>query len=165
MKEKIYQVEFALRDILDVCSEGDGTYTIQGMKLTMPIEYKFGSLDTIKTYANAVVDDYNRRHGTDHGYAEVVEGSKSLHRRAYYRHGMARITIPQRDRGSWAWRQVVILHEIAHHLAFIPGHGVEFAEIMEDLLRECVGPEAGLVYRILLDQEGIQLGKETQCLI
>ena len=35
---KVYQVEFALRDILDVCSEGDNTYRgIAGMQLTMPV--------------------------------------------------------------------------------------------------------------------------------
>jgi len=160
VKEKIYQVEFALRDILDVANEGDRTYRIAGMELTMPVEYKFGELDHIQKYANAVIRDYNGRHGTRHKKVRVVEGRKSLHRKAYYTHSMARITLPQRDRGSWAWRQVVVLHEIAHHLASCHGHGVEFARVMLDLLENYVGPQAGLVYMILLDKEGITIGRK-----
>jgi len=160
VKEKIYQVEFALRDILDVANEGDRTYRIAGMELTMPVEYKFGELDHIQKYANAVIRDYNGRHDTRHNKVRVVEGRKSLHRKAYYTHSMARITLPQRDRGSWAWRQVVVLHEIAHHLASCHGHGVEFARVMLDLLENYVGPQAGLVYMILLDKEGITIGRK-----
>ena len=157
---KVYQVEFALRDILDVCSEGDKTYRgIAGMQLTMPVEYKFGELDHIQRYANAVIRDYNSRHDTRHKKVRVVEGRKSLHKKAYYTHGMGRITLPQRDSGSWAWRQTVVLHEIAHHLAPCQGHGVEFAEVMLDLLENYVGLQAGLVYVILLDKEGITIGR------
>ena len=158
---KVYQVEFALRDILDVCSEGDNTYRgIAGMQLTMPVEYKFGEFDHIQRYANAVIRDYNGRHDTQHKKVRVVEGRKSLHKKAYYTHGMGRITLPQRDSGSWAWRQTVVLHEIAHHLAPCPGHGVEFAEVMLDLLENYVGLQAGLVYVILLDKEGITIGRK-----
>jgi len=158
---KVYQVEFALRDILDVCSEGDKTYRgIAGMQLTMPAEYKFGELDHIQRYANAVIRDYNSRHDTRHGKVRVVEGRKSLHRKAYYTHGMGRITLPQRDSGSWAWRQTVVLHEVAHHLAPCQGHGEGFAEVMLDLLENYVGLQAGLVYVILLDKEGITIGRK-----
>ena len=158
---KVYQVEFALQDILDVCSEGDNTYRgIAGMQLTMPVEYKVGELDHIQRYANAVIRDYNGRHDTRHKKVRVVEGRRSLHKKAYYTHGMGRITLPQRDSGSWAWRQTVVLHEIAHHLAPCPGHGVEFAEVMLDLLENYVGLQAGLVYVILLDKEGITIGRK-----
>ena len=160
---KVYQVEFALQDILDVCSEGDNTYRgIAGMQLTMPVEYKVGELDHIQRYANAVIRDYNGRHDTRHKKVRVVEGRRSLHKKAYYTHGMGRITLPQRDSGSWAWRQTVVLHEIAHHLAPCPGHGVEFAEVMLDLLENYVGLQAGLVYVILLDKEGITIGRKEK---
>ena len=56
----------------------------------------------------------------------------------------------------------VVLHEITPPSP-CHGHGVEFAEVMLDLPKT-VGLQAGLVYVILLDKEGITIGRR-ECLI
>ncbi len=51
-------------------------------------------------------------------------------------------------------REVVILHEIAHHLT--PGgdaHGLKFRAAFLHLVTEIIGPEAGFALRVLMMDE------------
>ena len=157
----VYGAEFLLRDVLDVASEGDGTYEFRGMHLTMPVEYKFGELDHIQRYVNAVINGGILSTGSNHSTVRVVEGSANLRKKAYYRTGRNQIVLPQRDKGSWAWREVVVLHEIAHHLT--PGHEHDevFASCLAELLEQQIGPEAGLIYRVTLDRNNIKLKEKV----
>ena len=157
----VYGAEFFLRDALDVAGEGDGTFELRGMHLTMPTEYKFGELDHIQRYVNAVIKDYNLSTGSNHKPVWVVEGRANLRKKAYYKTGQGEIVLPKRDKGSWAWRQVVVLHEVAHHLTSGHGHDEVFASCLAHLLEEHIGPEAGLVYRVMLDKNNIKI-KEKQ---
>ena len=157
----VYGAEFFLRDALDAAGEGDGTFEYRGMHLTMPTEYKFGELDHIQRYANWVIQVWNKQHGTDHLAVWVKEGRPNLRKKAYYRTGQGDIVLPKRDKGSWAWRETVVLHEIAHHLTPHHGHDEVFASCLAHLLEEHIGPEAGLIYRIMLDKNNIKI-KEKQ---
>lgn len=148
-----YRAEWSLDFLLSNATEESRTATIGGATVVIPNEYKFGHIDTIRDYVNRVIDRVNADLGTNHGHVTVTEGRKTLCKKAYYING--NITVPQRDKGEWAWRQTVVLHEVAHHLTPWHGHDSVFTGMLAYLFDEFIGPEAGFMYRVLLSNEGI----------
>lgn len=148
-----YRAEWNLGSILKNSTEDSRTATVGGATLVVPNEYKFGHIDTIRDYVNRVIDRVNADLGTTFTHVTVTEGRSNLCKKAYYRAGQ--ITIPQKGKGEWAWRQTVVLHEVAHHLT--PGHGHDsvFTGMLAYLFDEFIGAEAGFMYRVLLSHEGI----------
>ena len=62
---------------------------------------------------------------------------------------------------TWAARELVVLHEIAHHLAEpseAPSHGPEFVDRMLTLTAEVVGEEAAFLLRVTLLDCGVRIG-------
>lgn len=55
---------------------------------------------------------------------------------------------PRRNGGEWALREIVILHEITHHLVPGAGHGGAFARRFVDLLTETGHPVLGRMLEI-----------------
>jgi putative metallohydrolase (TIGR04338 family) len=68
----------------------------------------------------------------------------------------AAIAVP--DRGStWALRELVVLHEIAHHLSDAePPHGPQFVETFCGLAEAVMGPEVAHVLRVVYAKEGVR---------
>jgi putative metallohydrolase (TIGR04338 family) len=66
------------------------------------------------------------------------------------------IAVPaQRDR--WALRELVVLHEIAHHICDAPPpHGPEFVATFTELAGLVMGPEVEHVLRVVYLREGVQ---------
>jgi putative metallohydrolase (TIGR04338 family) len=59
----------------------------------------------------------------------------------------------------WAMRELVVLHEIAHHLCPVePAHGGEFVSTLCELAEVVMGPEVGHVLRVVYAKEGVRLG-------
>ncbi len=72
------------------------------------------------------------------------------------RHDSATIAVPD-QRASWALRELVVLHEIAHHLSNAePPHGPEFVAAFCDLADAVMGPEVGHVLRVVYAKEGVR---------
>ena len=76
------------------------------------------------------------------------------HRSAEYRRrpdGSREIAIPASREGRWALRELVVLHEIAHHLddSDGPAHGPGFVRTLIALVGLVLGPEAEFVYRVV----------------
>ena len=92
--------------------------------VTLPEEVRFGSLAAIQGFVDAVlVDATGSGQFPDRGPV-VVEVRRGF-RMATYSPG--RIHIPAADpRGRWALTRSVVLHEVAHHLSGVPGHGSSF---------------------------------------
>jgi putative metallohydrolase (TIGR04338 family) len=68
----------------------------------------------------------------------------------------ATMAVPDR-RMSWALRELVVLHEIAHHLSDAePPHGPEFVATFCDLAAAVMGPEVGHVLRVVYAKEGVR---------
>jgi len=71
------------------------------------------------------------------------------------RAGAGTIAVPDRDTADWAMRELVILHEMAHHLCqTTPPHGPDFVATMCTLTELVMGPELGLVLRVVYAKEG-----------
>jgi putative metallohydrolase (TIGR04338 family) len=65
------------------------------------------------------------------------------------------IAVPNhRVGGGWAMRELVVLHELAHHLASSTDHGPRFVTMLVTLVEELVGPEAGFLLRSALVDAG-----------
>lgn len=152
LRQKVYNAEFTLRDIFSN-STVTRTTNVKGMTLTLPDERRFGALETVQAYADAVIDMVNHKYPAKR--VAVVEGRKSLRRKAYW--DWKQIVLPQREVTSWAWREIVVLHEIAHHLTPGAGHNEEFCGAFIYLLSEVMGPEAGWLMTILLADNQIEI--------
>ncbi len=92
--------------------------------VTLPEEVRFGHLETIQAFVDAVLADASGSGQLPDRGPIVVEVRRGF-RMATYSEG--RIHIPAADpRGRWALTRSVVLHEVAHHLTGVPGHGSGF---------------------------------------
>ena len=76
------------------------------------------------------------------------------------RSGTGIIAVPDLATADWAMRELVVLHEVAHHLggagAEGPAHGPEFVATMCTLTELVMGPELGHVLRVVYAKEGVR---------
>ncbi len=69
----------------------------------------------------------------------------------------AAIAVPDdRDGSAWAMRELVILHELAHHLCpqDAPAHGHDFVTLYPELAGLAMGPEVEFILRTVYAREG-----------
>ena len=99
--------------------------------ITLPEEVRFGSLEAVQGFVDAVLADATRS-GRFADRGPVVVQARRGFRMATYSQG--RINIPAADpRGRWALTRSVVLHEVAHHLTGEPGHGSAFRATLVEL--------------------------------
>ena len=139
---RVYDAENALLFMLD----NGGTAQFMGSSLTLPVERRFGDLDGVRRYLALV-------RARPWGHPDTPEPVVRLRRGAAKAHWDAGVIALPDGIGEkgWAMREVVVLHEYAHHVTWFTagatGHGHEFQEIYLDLLEHAVGPEAAFVVR------------------
>lgn len=148
---KIYEAERRFREILD---SGVETIEIFGSTLTVPMERKFGSFAAVENYLAWLTTQPWFRAQYPGKAAPTVRGRQGQHK-AHYQ--MGEIAIPQPEHGiPWAMREIVVLHEMAHHVSPVRGHGPEFAGAFQHLVREAMGPEAGLMLASAFEAGGVR---------
>lgn len=139
-RSQVYGAENMLSQMLAT----GGRVEVAGSTLILPVERRFGNLDNVRDY----VERLHILYGEGMPLPQVRE--RRGQRRAHYESGSHTIAIPVRD--TWAMREVVVLHEYAHALTWRddpldPGHGPVFQDLLESLLAEVIGPEAGWLFR------------------
>ena len=80
---------------------------------------------------------------------------------AHYESDTATIAVPlHRGNRAWALRELVVLHELAHHFAEEneQQHGGAFVDRYITLVGEIVGSEAGFVLRAMMAESGVRIG-------
>jgi putative metallohydrolase (TIGR04338 family) len=111
--------------------------------LTLPAELQFGTLAGVQGYVDRVLGE-PRTAAQYPGRGGVTVVARRGFRAATYRAGV--IHVPAADpRGRWALTRTVVLHEVAHHLAGVPGHGPEFRRALVHLYEVHLGPAADLL--------------------
>lgn len=153
-KTKLYRAEQDVRAALDFAnSNGASTIEVFGSTLVMPNELKFGSLDAIKLYIKRL-----EKHEaiTDYWFPPVVlvEHSRKQTKRATTINGRI-IVMPNFDKASWAWREIVLLHEYAHVLTYGDQHGPRFAGVFLYLVETFIGMEAALLLRTAMHKHKV----------
>ena len=129
-----------------------------GTQLTLPPEGRFGSVESVQRY----VDDVLALPAVRQQWPDVAPLSVRARRAATAAHyenrdGTGIIAVPDPDTADWALRELVVLHEIAHHLCDAePPHGPEFVATICTLTELVMGPELGHVLRVVYAKEGVR---------
>lgn len=150
-RETVYQAEYRLRDLYDTAEMlGHRVVTIDGITLTLPPEARFGCIPSMQRYVDRVV-----------GQGQIAVRERRGVAKAHYEPWARTIAIPN-GRNRWACREIVVLHELAHHrtrsdhTGGVAAHGREFVGEFTQLLSDTMGPEVGLAYRVLCSHSGVK---------
>lgn len=155
----VYDAEHLVHRIFDRSAEFP-MVELAGSRLTIPVERRFASLDSVKEYVDqvmrspAVLSRWNR------AATPVSVRERSGRGSAHYQRSGAVIAVPGTTHGSqWALRELVVLHELAHHLAddaTEPNHGPSYVSRLLTLTGVVIGPEAELLLRITFAENGVR---------
>ncbi len=156
-RAKVYAAEGFVRTMFDRAAErGNPVVDFFGTQLTLPPEARFGSAESVQAYVDDVLAHPAVRERWRAAPLRVRprRGATAAH---YERAGnAATIAVPE-GRAAWALRELVVLHEIAHHLADAdPPHGPEFVAVYCELVGAVMGAEAAHVLRVVYAKEGVR---------
>lgn len=157
-RSRVYAAEDQVARLLDRAASGLRTVDFFGSTLTLPVERRFADLPSMQRWADAVLalGEVGRRWP---GTPPVrLRERKGLTRAHYEPPGVVAVPL----RSTWAARELVLCHELAHHLsahdpavpADAAGHGPEFQVAYEQLVEVVIGPEVALLLRAGLDAAG-----------
>lgn len=158
-RAKVYAAEQFVRTLFDRAAErGLPAVDFFGTQLTLPPEGRFGSIESVQRYVDDVLAlPAVRRRWPD--VPPVRVRARRAGTAAHYESssGSGVIAVPDRNAAGWAMRELVLLHELSHHLCDAqPSHGPEFVATMCMLSELVMGPELGHVLRVVFDKEGVR---------
>ena len=155
----MYAAEEFVRTLFDRAAEhGSRSVEFFGAQLTLPPEARFGSLE--RCSATSTTCWPCRR--CDRQWPDVAPLRVRARRAATAAHyenrdGTGVIAVPDRRDADWAMRELVVLHEIAHHLCDEqPPHGSQYVTTLCALAELVMGPEVGHVLRVVYAKEGVR---------
>lgn len=155
-RAKVYAAEAFVRTVFDRAAQrGDRSIDFFGTRLTLPPEARFASLDSVRTYIDDVLTLPSVRQRWPGAVPVRVRARRGL-AAAHYEAETATMAVPERHT-TWALRELVVLHELAHHLCPDGApHGREFVATFCELAGAVMGPEVQHVLRVVYAKEGVQ---------
>lgn len=159
-RAKVYEAEALVRRIFDRSADFP-MVEVAGSRVTLPPELKFASVESVQTYTDRVLALNWVRDRWCRSSLPVAVRSRAGRDRAHYERVPPTIAIPLHRGGSaWALREMVVLHEISHHLAHEDEvhHGRQFTGRMVELVDGVVGAEAAFLLRVTLLDVGAEIG-------
>lgn len=158
-RSKVYAAEQFVRTLFDRAAQHNSrSIDFFGTQLTLPPEARFGSVEAVQRYVDDVLG--LPAVGARFGAAPVSVRARRGESAAHYenRGGTGTIAVPDRGGSDWALRELVVLHEIAHHFCEVggPAHGPEFVETFCELASLVMGVEVGHVLRVVYAKEGVR---------
>jgi putative metallohydrolase (TIGR04338 family) len=155
-RAKVYAAEEFVRTLFDRAAEhGNRVVDFFGTQLTLPPEGRFGSVAAVQRYVDEVLAHAAQRWpGTAPLSVRARRGLTAAHYESD--EDTAVMAVPD-ARTTWALRELVVLHEVAHHLSTAqPPHGPEFVATFCELAEMVMGPEVGHVLRVVYAKEGVR---------
>lgn len=147
-RQRVYDAENVLRRLYDTADQiGNPVITVGGITLTLPPEARFASIESVQVYLDRVLALPALAHYPRAAVPVTVRERRS-DAKAHYELRGAVIAVPN-TLGSWAMRETVVLHELAHHLAYGDQHREHFAATYLTLLGAVMGPEVELALRVI----------------
>ncbi len=158
-RSAVYAAEAFVRTVFDRAAQHNSrSIDFFGAQLTLPPEGLFGSVRDVGDYVDRVLAmpavaqrwpvsgvEVRRRRGVTAAHYEIRSGAPT-------------IAVPDGSE-RWALRELVVLHEIAHHLCPVePAHGGRFASTFSELAGIVMGAEVEHVLRVVYAKEGVRLG-------
>ena len=159
-RSRVYDAEHLVHRIFDRSAEYP-VVDVAGSRIALPVERKFASIDSVQRYVDGVLalpwvsSTWDRASAPDRVRERSGEGQ------AHYQRIGSIMAVPGYRAGSgWALRELVILHELAHHLApdIESAHGGPFVDRLLTLVDGIVGPEAALLLRVTMLDVGVRIG-------
>jgi putative metallohydrolase (TIGR04338 family) len=150
-RSRVYAVEDQVAHALERSAAGSRTVDFFGSTLTLPTERLFADIPSVQRWVTAVLElgPVSRRWPDTPSCAVRARRGTT---RAHYQ-APDEIAVPVTSR--WALRELVLCHELAHHLAWhdptvpadVAAHGAEFADAFVELVEVVIGPEVALLLR------------------
>ena len=157
-RSKVYAAEEFVRTLFDRAAErGNRVVEFFGTQLTLPPEGRFATVDSVKRYVDDVLAMAAVRQRWPDSEPLTVRSRRGVTAAHYeVRDDGAMIAVPEAG-SRWALRELVVLHEVAHHLCHAPPpHGPEFVATFCALAEAVMGPEVGHVLRVVYAKEGVR---------
>jgi putative metallohydrolase (TIGR04338 family) len=158
-RSKVYAAEEFVRTLFDRAAEhGSRSVEFFGAQLTLPPEARFASVPAVQRYVDEVLALPAVRRQWP-AIAPLKVRARRAATAAHYenRGGTGIIAVPDLDTAEWAMRELVVLHEIAHHLCdATPPHGSQYVATLCTLAELVMGPELGHVLRVIYAKEGVR---------
>ena len=166
-RSDVYEAEGLVRRIFDRADKSRSrTVEAYGSTITLPVERRFASVESMQRYVDLVLElNWVRSAWPARAAIPALVRERRGQTQAHYARATSTIAIPPHDDNrAWAMRELVLLHELAHHLepdnAAAP-HGPQFAGRFETLVTEIVGPEAGLLLRSAMHESGVRMAVDA----
>lgn len=145
-RARVYAAEDAWGMRLDAARRGAARASVAGSSLVLPAEVRFGTLSAAQAYADDLVGG-------------VVLRERRGQARAHWE-APGTIALPLPRYGEpWALREAVLLHELAHHVAFhrdgVADHGTSYVARMLDLVTAAMGEQAAFALRVDYAEAGV----------
>ncbi|MBV8177524.1 MAG: TIGR04338 family metallohydrolase [Mycobacterium sp.] len=158
-RSKVYAAEEFVRTLFDRAAEhGSRSVEFFGAQLTLPPEARFGSVPAVQRYVDDVLALPAVRRQWPRVAPLAVRARRAATAAHYENHdGTGVIAVPDLDTADWAMRELVVLHEIAHHLCDAqPPHGSQYVATLCTLAELVMGPELWHVLRVVYAKEGVR---------
>jgi putative metallohydrolase (TIGR04338 family) len=157
-RARVYEAEGVLAGMIDRRDEFPIAIAF-GSRVVVPDDRKFGDVESVQRYVDAVLAlAWLRRAAPERAATPVRVRPRAGAGKAEYDETAATIAVPpHRVGGRWAMRELVVLHELAHHLAPGQQHGAAFVAVFVHLVRELIGSEAGFLLRSALLDAGVEV--------
>ncbi|BBX12588.1 MULTISPECIES: TIGR04338 family metallohydrolase [Mycobacteriaceae] len=158
-RAKVYAAEVVVRALFDRAAEtGARGVEFFGTGITLPPEGRFGSVAAVGRYLDDVLALPAVRDRWPDTAMLTVRARRGVTAAHYEKVGEAGvIAVPDQRGADWALRELVVLHEVAHHLCDVrPPHGPEFVATFCELAESVMGPEVGYVLRVVFAKEGVR---------
>lgn len=161
-RSRCYDAEQLVRRILDRSAEFP-IVQLAGSQVAVPVERRFGRVADVQRYADAVLAlPAVRRGWPGRASQPVLVRERAGAASAHYERDGAVVAIPVHADGptgtAWAMRELVILHELAHHLD--PDervlHDAAFRARLIELAEVVIAQEAGLLLRVSYAEVGLR---------
>jgi putative metallohydrolase (TIGR04338 family) len=152
---KVYRAE---QQVASALSTSSGNFDFFGSKLYVQPETTFEAIEQIQCYVETVLSNYSKR--TDRQIVGVKVRQRKGNQEAHYEFDTKTIAIP--TTANWAMRELVILHEVAHHITWqtssrVAAHGAEFLQTYLELVAAELSAETNLLLRAAFDAQGLRI--------
>ncbi len=159
-RSEVYAAEQFVRTLFDHAAQHSSrAIDFFGEMITLPPEARFASLESVQRYVDEVLALPEVIRQWPAPGAVTVRARRAASAAHYENHdGAGVIAVPPRTDTGWAMRELVVLHEVAHHLCDGdgPAHGTDFVATFCALAATVMGPEAGHVLRVVYAKEGVR---------
>jgi putative metallohydrolase (TIGR04338 family) len=159
-RSKVYAAEGQVGRLFDRRVEYP-TLELFGSKVVVPDDRKFGDPEAAQRYADGVLGLNWVRARWPAAARPVWVRARAGATRAHYSWTTSTIALPPHEiGGQWALRELVVLHELAHHLGDPEqaAHGPGFVATVLALVAELIGPEAEFLLRTAYLENEVAIG-------